>query len=251
MSVLSKIQTILANAKNFGKTRSLSKIKYIVIHYTSNDGDTDTNNGKYFRDYVVKASAHYFVDSDSITQSVKDNVTAYSVGGNKYASCARTGGGKFYKQCTNSNSISIELCDDVKNGVVYPTQTTIDNALELTRHLMKKYNVPKDRVIRHFDVTGKICPAYWAGTASKNKLWLTEFWDKIDGGSGTTITQSKTYLVKITANTLNVRAGAGTSYKINTTVKKNQIYTIVEEKDGWGRLKSGAGWISLKYTTKI
>lgn len=59
------------------------------------------------------------------------------------------------------------------------------------------------------------------------------------------------YLVKITADTLNVRAGAGTSYKVNTQVKKNQIYTIVNEKDGWGKLKSGAGWISLKYTAKV
>lgn len=249
MSVLTKIKTILANAKNFGKTRSLSTIKYIVIHYTSNDGDTDTNNGKYFRDYVVKASAHYFVDSDSITQSVKDNVVAYSVGGNKYASCAQTGGGKFYKQCTNSNSVSIELCDDVKNGVVYPTDKTIENALELTRHLMKKYNVPKSRVIRHFDVTGKLCPAYWSGTDAKNKLWLTEFWNKLDDSA--IVTQSKSYLVKITASTLNVRAGAGTSYKVNTTVKKGQIYTIVDEKDGWGKLKSGAGWIKLSYTTKV
>lgn len=249
MSILNNIKIILANAQNFGKVRYTKNIKYIVIHYTSNDGDTDTNNGKYFRDYVVKASAHYFVDSDSITQSVKDNVVAYSVGGNKYASCAQTGGGKYYNQCYNSNSISIELCDDVKNGVVYPTDKTIENALELTRHLMKKYNVPKSRVIRHFDVTGKLCPAYWSGTDAKNKLWLTEFWNKLDDGA--TVTQSKSYLVKITASTLNVRAGAGTSYKVNTTVKKGQIYTIVEEKDGWGKLKSGAGWIKLSYTTKV
>ncbi len=59
------------------------------------------------------------------------------------------------------------------------------------------------------------------------------------------------YLVKITANTLNVRAGAGTSFKINTTVKKGGVYTIVEEKNGWGKLKSGAGFISLKYTERV
>lgn len=58
------------------------------------------------------------------------------------------------------------------------------------------------------------------------------------------------YKVKITADVLNVRAGAGTSFKVTTTVKKNQVYTIVEEKNGWGKLKSGAGWISLKYTVK-
>lgn len=59
------------------------------------------------------------------------------------------------------------------------------------------------------------------------------------------------YLVKITANTLYVRDGAGTSHKINTSVKKGEIYTIVAENDGWGKLKSGAGWISLKYCEKL
>ena len=61
----------------------------------------------------------------------------------------------------------------------------------------------------------------------------------------------KSYVVEITANALNVRAGAGSTYKINTVVKKGQRYTIVEEKNGWGKLKSGAGWISLKYTKKV
>ena len=59
------------------------------------------------------------------------------------------------------------------------------------------------------------------------------------------------YRVKITATNLNVRAGAGTSYKVNTTVRKGEVYTIVDEKDGWGKLKSGAGWISLKYCDKL
>ena len=59
------------------------------------------------------------------------------------------------------------------------------------------------------------------------------------------------YKVKITASTLNVRNGAGTKHKINTTVKKGEIYTIVAESNGWGKLKSGAGWISLAYTKKV
>lgn len=65
----------------------------------------------------------------------------------------------------------------------------------------------------------------------------------------------KSYIVKITAKTLNVRAGAGTKHKVVTTVKKNEAYTIVEEKMNgstkWGKLKSGAGWISLQYTKKV
>lgn len=57
----------------------------------------------------------------------------------------------------------------------------------------------------------------------------------------------KSYTAKVTANVLNVRSGPGTGYKIVTAVKKNEVYTIVEEKNGFGKLKSGAGWISLKY----
>lgn len=60
-----------------------------------------------------------------------------------------------------------------------------------------------------------------------------------------------TYKVRITADLLNYRQGPSTSYKINGTVKKGEVYTIVETSGSWGRLKSGAGWINLKYTTRI
>jgi N-acetylmuramoyl-L-alanine amidase len=60
-----------------------------------------------------------------------------------------------------------------------------------------------------------------------------------------TVTKAENYQVKIAVKTLNIRKGAGTNYKIVGTVKKNYIYTIVETKGSWGRLKSGAGWISI------
>ena len=59
------------------------------------------------------------------------------------------------------------------------------------------------------------------------------------------------YLVRVTTSALNIRAGAGTTYPITGCIKDKGIYTIVEEKDGWGKLKSGAGWISLSYTEKV
>ena len=58
------------------------------------------------------------------------------------------------------------------------------------------------------------------------------------------------YTVKVTANSLNVRSGPGTNHNVVTTVKKNQVYTIVETSNNWGKLKSGAGWICLDYTSK-
>ena len=49
------------------------------------------------------------------------------------------------------------------------------------------------------------------------------------------------YIIKVTADALNVRAGPSMDYKVNTIIKKNEVYTIVEEKNNWGKLKSGAG----------
>ena len=180
------IKTNLANKNNYGSARSLDKIKYVVIHYTGNDGDSDESNARYFKSNIVKASAHYFVDDDSITQSVPDNYVGWSVGGSKYSDCSKTGGGKYYGKCTNTNSISIELCDDVRNGTIYPSTKTIQNALELTKMLMTKYNIPQENVIRHFDVTGKKCPAYWVDNAK----WKSEFWNKL---GNTTISKVDKY----------------------------------------------------------
>jgi hypothetical protein len=61
----------------------------------------------------------------------------------------------------------------------------------------------------------------------------------------------KAYLVKVTADVLNIRKGPGVNYVAVGAIRDQGVYTIVEEQNGWGRLKSGAGWISLAYTKKI
>ena len=66
--------------------------------------------------------------------------------------------------------------------------------------------------------------------------------------SGATFTP---YLVRITASVLNIRKGPGTTYAVTGQIKDRGVYTIVEQKGNWGRLKSGAGWISLSYTKKV
>lgn len=79
-------------------------------------------------------------------------------------------------------------------------------------------------------------------TGTVNKKYLTKY------GAKTTFAA---YKVQVAVDVLNIRAGAGTSYKIKGTIKDHGIYTIVEEKNGWGKLKSGAGWIYLAYTKKV
>lgn len=160
------MKTNLANRKNYGNARAASQIKYIVIHYTGNDGDHDEGNASYFKNNVVNASAHYFVDDDSITLSVPENFTAWSVGGTKWKDCATTGGGTMYGEITNANSISVEMCDTMRNGTVKATEQTMANTAALVKDLMKKYNIDIDHVYRHFDVTGKHCPAYFMNASA-------------------------------------------------------------------------------------
>lgn len=153
-------QEVPANSKNYGGTRDAGKIQYLVIHYTGNDGDTALSNARYFQDNVVKASAHYFVDDGMVCRSVTELRTAWAVGGKKWADCAATGGGTLYGVVTNVNSISVELCDTRTDGVYGASDETLENAIDLCREIMKRYEIPIERVVRHFDVTGKHCPAY-------------------------------------------------------------------------------------------
>ena len=59
------------------------------------------------------------------------------------------------------------------------------------------------------------------------------------------------FVVKVTTHSLNVRKGPSVSDDVTCTVKQGEVYTIVETQNGWGKLKSGAGWISLGYTEKL
>lgn len=69
-------------------------------------------------------------------------------------------------------------------------------------------------------------------------------------------TAFKSYIVKVVADALNIRSGAGTKYNVVGVIYKGEAYTIIDEKSGvgaskWGKLKSGAGWISLDYIEKL
>lgn len=112
-------------------------------------------------------------------------------------------------------------------------------------------------IVEHSFHTNKKATEWMLSDANLKKLakaeteCIAEYFKLKKKGTTTVTSEAKvSYKVKITADSLNVRAGAGTSFKINTTVKQNDVYTIVAESKGWGQLKSGAGWINLSYTKK-
>lgn len=156
------IQTKQANKANYGGRRA--DTRYIVVHYTSNRGDTAKNNADYFAQEDVGASAHYFVDENEIWASVPEDCAAWHCGAKKYR----------HPACRNANSIGVEICMNDKAGAV--RQGSIDRAAQLVRMLIDKYHIPKENVLRHYDVTGKHCPGPMVDDVS---LWEA-FLDKLD-----------------------------------------------------------------------
>ena len=91
-----------ARAENYRVSdRSAADIRYLVIHFTANDGDTAKNNADYFAREAPGVSAHFFVDETEIWQSVREKDIAWHCG---------TRGMYFHPYCRNANSLGIELC---------------------------------------------------------------------------------------------------------------------------------------------
>ncbi|MCI5935994.1 MAG: N-acetylmuramoyl-L-alanine amidase [Lachnospiraceae bacterium] len=250
-----KMKKHLAHRINYGSNRKTSEIKYIVIHYTAGDGDSDEGNTNYFaKPLERKASAHYFVDDDSITQSVPDDYVAYSVGGSKYTDCAKTGGGKLYQIATNRNTLNIEMCDSIKDGTIKAQEATIINTIKFVRKKMKQYNIDIDHVIRHFDVNGKHCPAYLMNEDD----WRI-FKDRIIGfQTGTVyhttrscvlrsspgVSDNKVLYKEVNGSVLKKCIRSGQYVRFDGAFKLIDVSII--GNDIWGKMKSGY-WIPLKY----
>ena len=136
--------------------RKKDQIKYIVVHFTANNGDTARNNVDYFSRNKVNASAHFFVDDIEVCGSVPWYNVAWHCGGSRMSSF----GGSFYGKCKNTNSIGVEMCSRKDAaGSYYFTNETLNNAAVFIAEKMKEFGIDIDHVIRHYDVNGKICPA--------------------------------------------------------------------------------------------
>ena len=143
-----EIKEIVAHQSNYNKGRK-QPIQYIVVHYTANNGDRAESNGNYFAQPNRNASAHYFVDESNVVQSVKDMDTAWHCGAKSYK----------HPKCRNDNSIGVEMCSEKdEKGQYYINEQTQYTAIKLIKVLMAKYSIPIGNIIRHYDVTGKMCP---------------------------------------------------------------------------------------------
>lgn len=146
------MEFIACNTDNYRAGRT-QPVRYIVMHYTANNGDTAKNNCDYYhRVGGLQASAHYFVDEHGVMQSVREGDTAWHCGARAY----------WHPECRNANSIGIEMCSRKRaDGSYYIKPETVANAAALAREIMQRYGIDTGHVLRHYDVTGKRCPMPW------------------------------------------------------------------------------------------
>ena len=220
---------------SYGGTRLLKDVKYIPIHYTGNVGDTAKNNVDFFaKGNTREAGAHFFVDQmANVWQSIPMNRTAWAVGLGGGKPNYSNGGASLYGKCTNYNSVSIELCDCATKD---PSPAMIKAVKELVAHIQK--SCPNAKTLcRHWDVTGKSCPARMTGT--NNKKW-TDFKKAITStkGSTTTLTTKST---KLSAPIINlVKGNKGEQVKVLQRCLNKLINAKLDVDGSYGNLTEKA-----------
>ena len=226
--------------------------KFIVLHYTANNGTKATakGNANYFAGGSREASAHFVVDTGDIAYlCVPETAIAYAVGGTIYPA---TKGAKYYGICGNGNSISIEMvsCTD-ENGTYYIPEKTVQNALKLVRYLQSKYNIDNDHVIRHYDVNGKPCPWCWTDVQGYDgeKKWkafkqslATNIYVFDNPTPVTPIEEVPDVLYRVQVGAFREKANAETYIKQLNTIKVNGEYLkgYAVEVDGLYKIQVGA-----------
>lgn len=137
--------------------KSLHRVNGIVIHYTANPGSTAKNNRNYFENLrytkTTSVSSHFIIGLDGeIIQCIPLNEIAYA------------------SNNRNRDTISIECCHPDESGKF--NEETYNSLVKLVRALMKTYHLQSQDVIRHYDVTGKICPKYFVEHEDQWKEFL-------------------------------------------------------------------------------
>lgn len=143
----------------------LKRINGIVVHYTANPGSTAENNRSYFEGLAEKqetyASSHYIIGLEGeIVQCIP--LTEIS-----YASNDR-----------NDDAISIECCHPDKTGKF--NKKTYESLVSLTAALSTEFDLDKKDIIRHYDVTGKLCPLYFVEHEDAWEKFKEDVMDMLD-----------------------------------------------------------------------
>ena len=227
-------------------SRGFREINYITVHYTADIGATAHEECLAFEDRYRAASAHFFVDETGVWRCVRDKDISWHCGADTY----------YHDFCRNATSIGIEMC--CYKGSTYSVSAydsdwyfadkTVENTAALVREMMMRYGVPLENVVRHNDVSHKVCPAPYVNSFSAWQGFLKKV-------SQNKVNYDGSYEARITQPTVTVYSGPGFGYSTVTTLKKDNTVTVLEERGQdisgsgrWVRIKNG--WILYAYISR-
>lgn len=204
-----------------------STIKYIVMHYTATNGATAHNEVMYFatNPSALYSSADFFIDDNEIWQYNTKVDTRYSWAVGDGSS------GSYGNKCNNTNQISIEMSCYQSGSQWYIGNKTYTNAVELVKYLMKKYNIPAENVIRHYDVSKKLCPGVngWIAALGSEATWK-KFKTDISNTNTTSSTANTTTSSKTTNTSSQTVTTSSTTIKSGSVVKLSSNATYYDGK---------------------
>lgn len=263
--------------------------KYVTIHNTANtDVGANAERHAMFMQGSGKnstASYHYVVDDKEIYRLLPDNEVAWNAGDGEYGTGNRQSlaieicenkDGNLLNATNNAVELTVYLmklyniplsnvvqhnhwsgknCPNrIRKGEPYNWQTFLNNVQAALSNTTASNNTQSLYRVR----------TSWTNAASQigaysNLNNAKAACDKVGSAyyvfdtNGNVVypVVAQSYRVKVTTDALNIRSGPGTQYKINGCIRDYGVYTIVETKNGFGRLKSGQGWICLDYVVKI
>ncbi|WP_025844762.1 N-acetylmuramoyl-L-alanine amidase [Brevibacillus agri] len=129
--------------------------KALVVHWTANEkkGADAVANRNYFNKPTTEASAHYIVDDRQIVRCLPEKEMGYHVGAKSYKPEAVAMLSRYPNDCT----IGIEMCVNADGSFAKTYQQTV----QLAADILKRYGWGVDKLWRHYDITGKNCPAFF------------------------------------------------------------------------------------------
>lgn len=237
-----------SNPRVSAKYNPTGEITKITIHHMACKGLSAMNCAKSFHNPSRKGSANYCIDDKEIICAVPEERRAWTSD----------------SQQNDYNAITIEVSNSTGAPDWNISDASYKNLIALCVDICKRYHITPNftgdkngTFTYHYFFVATLCPGPYiksltnqiikdvtAGLNSNSDKPSADVHHDKDSASSS-------YLVKITASDLNIRSGPGTKYKVTGHITDKGIYTIVEKSGNWGKLKSGAGWICLKYTKEV
>lgn len=235
------ISTLSKQSKytTISKSKRTSPISKVTIHHAAAISDAETI-AKHFSNPLTQASANYIIGTNGeIIALVPEEYRAWTSS----------------NRANDMAAITIEVCNSSTAPEWMISEASMSSLIKLCADICNRYNIKpyfsgnkNGTFTFHYMFSKTECPGAYIRSRIDDIIdAVIAAMSNSEGGK----TESGDFKVKVTANTLNIRKSPSSKSEITGKITDKGVYTIVSVSGNWGKLKSGKGWISLKYTKEV